>query len=277
MATKKVNSPKKKKTSVAKPKTTVEKPVASTKNVAAQGGYKAFVAFINETPIVGKLAAEFIGTFLFTTSFLEMQSNPLYVAFALIGITLMVSGVSGAHVNPAVTVGAWVTRKIRSLEALGYLAAQFLGSGAAWLMLNAFIKGNGMTTSSMYHAASITSGKEWYLFFAEFVGASILTLGIATALQYKKRKSASAFAAGFAIMIALYVSMSLSTVLLTESYTGFTFLNPAVAFAANGLSWKLWPLMIFVIAPALGGIVGFGIQKFLHSQDQSCDCEVCAK
>jgi aquaporin Z len=244
------------------------KAVVSTKG-SVLASYRSFCKTLKRTPIVGALIAEFIGTFIFVVSFFEMQGNPLFVMFALIGIYIMISGVSGAHVNPAVTIGAWVTRKISSLYALGYIVVQVLGASVAWLVLDTFLKNSTETAqagSTLLHAATVTGGKEWYMFFAELLGVTILSFGIATALRLKREKITAAFSAGTAILIALYIGMSLTSVLLVESNTILTFLNPATAAATGGLSWELWPITIYVLAPVLGGIIGFVLQDFLQSQ-----------
>jgi glycerol uptake facilitator-like aquaporin len=106
MATKKATSSRKKST---EPKA---KTVALKTNNPASNAYDAVRKTLKDMPIIGKLIAEFIGAFLLTAAFIEMQGSPLFVAFALGGIILIVGGVSGAHVNPAITVGAWVSRRI---------------------------------------------------------------------------------------------------------------------------------------------------------------------
>ena len=220
---------------------------------------------------------------------IQMQGSPLFVAFALAGAVFIVGGVSGAHLNPAITIAAWVTRSINSVFALGYIAAQMIGAATAWLVLDTFIK-NASTdattssASSLFHAGTITAGKEWYIFFAEFLGAIILSLGIAAALRMiKKNKVNAAFTQSFALMTALYAAMSLTTVLLVASGTTLSFLNPAIAIIANalnGISTKdMWPVAIYIIAPILGAIIGFILQNFLHSQstnnEDDCACEIC--
>ena len=235
---------------------------------------------VNSMPLIGKLIAEFIGAFIFTAAFIQMQGNPLFVGFALIGIVLIVGSVSGAHLNPIITIGAWFTRKIDWVHALGYIVVQLLGAAVAYSVLNAFINANDTATQmamgpapSLFHAAEIVKNKEWYLFFTELLGSTILALGIATTIRKKNNKTVAAFSAGFAIIIALYISMSLTTTLLNEQGATLSFLNPAFAFALNGLEWKTWPLVIYVLAPVLGGIIGFILHDFLQSQSKDdCDC-----
>ncbi len=269
MATKKAISSTKKSTGKASTSAlTANDPVAST--------YSSIRKILKEMPLIGALIAEFIGAFLLTAAFIEMQGSPLFVAFALGGVVLIVGGVSGAHVNPAVTVGAWVTRKMNWVYALGYIVAQLLGATVAYLILNAFLHtatttAAGAAAPTLLHAATVVKGKEWYVFFTELLGTAILVLGVAASIRHRKNRIVSAFAAAFAISIALYVALTLNSTLLSsssETNSILTFLNPAIAFAAGGLAWSVWPLAIYVLAPVLGGIAGFLIQDFLQSQDK---------
>jgi len=259
-------------------KTTV-KATSTKKSKAALASVMSFCKTLKSMPLLGVIVAEFIGTFIITASFLEMQGNPLFFGFALIGATLVVGGVSGAHLNPGLTIGAFVTRKISAIYAFCYIAAQVLGATVAWLVLNAFLQNSAAegakVTEAIFHAATLTSGKEWYVFFAELLGVTILSLGVAYAIRLKRDRVAGAIAVGFAVLTALYIGMSLTTVLLTASSTNLTFLNPAIAIAANGLSWNVCPIAIYIVAPILGGLLSITIKDYLHSQSDSCDCDSC--
>ena len=248
--------------------------------------YKSITKVLKERPIIGALIAEFLAAFILTAVFVETQGNPLYIAFTLIGVVLFTGSLSGA--NPAMTIGAWATRKISWLRAIGYIVVQLLGATVAYLVLNAFLHANdptsaqlaaGSTAPSLIHAADIIKDKEWYLFFVELLGATILALGIASAVRTKRHKVTSAFAAGFALLSALAIALTLCSglsQLLTESNVIQTFLNPAIAFAANGLSWNIWPVVIYVIAPIIGGVIGFIVQDMINcSHDKNCDCDTC--
>lgn len=242
-------------------------------------GVKSITDFLASMPIIGVIVAEFIGTFIITISFLEMQGNPLFFGFALIGATLIVGGVSGAHLNPAITIGAFATRKISAINAFFFIASQILGAIAAWWIINEFAKGTAADPSAenlVFHAANIADGKEWVLFWAELLGSTILALGVATSIRLRKNKIVAAFATGTAAMIALYITLSITTVLLTEQNTGFSFLNPVIAIAANGISWSNWPIALYIVAPIVGSLIGFVLQDYLNSQseesDNNCNC-----
>jgi aquaporin Z len=270
MATKKAVSTKKtsvKKTvSAAKPSTKT----TTVKAVSSSASTSYFADGRNLTPVIGSLVAEFIGTFLLAASYIDLQGSPLYVAFVAIGIVLLVGGLSGSHFNPAVTIGAWVTRRITWRRTVGYIVAQVLGAGAAFAVLSGFLKATSTTTSTttapvLYHAAAIVSGKEWYLFFAELLGTLIVAFAVATAINRGPSKFVKAFTIGFGTLIGLAIAVSATSPLLTAASTGFTILNPAIAVSLSALDWKVWPIAIYVLAPFIGGVLGFLLQGVLKS------------
>lgn len=219
---------------------------------------------LNRAPFIGALVAEFIGTFLLAGAVIAGQGQPIIVLFAIAGIVLLVGTLSGAHINPAITIAAWATRKVTGLRALGYIVAQFLGAGLAFAVLTAFVNGAapvaaqaqayGQAAATLFQAVPIPAGKEWYVFFAELLGTTILGFALASALREKKDRVATAFTVGLGIFLALLIAAS------AASYVGVTsgaILNPAVALSLGALSFKLWPLAIYVLAPVIGAVVGF--------------------
>lgn len=233
---------------------------------------------IKEMPVIAALIAEFIGTFLLVATVFTVQSQPLYVALALVGIVLVIGGASGAYVNPAMTVGAWVTRKISSLRAIGYIIAQVSGAVVAMTTLSTFLASvhpssiTGTTGQTLYHAATIASGKEWPIFFAELLGTAILAFGFASIARIKRASVTVAFTYGLAILVALLVAGWVTSMSIEESNAGLSFINPAVAIAAGGVKWSLWSIAIYIIAPAIGGVIGFVLQHFMKSQSSNCNC-----
>jgi len=100
-----------------------------------------------------KLVAEFLGTFalvffgagaICTDRFLQTNgAGPLGIALtsgmAIAILSTAFSQISGAHFNPAVTIGYWVTRRLNTVEVLGYWAAQIGGGIVAAFVLKAIL------------------------------------------------------------------------------------------------------------------------------------------
>jgi aquaporin Z len=122
------------------------------------------------------MAAEFIGTFaLVFVGVGAIAVNAMtggsggLVAIALAhGLTLAVmitavGAISGGHLNPAVTAGAWIAGKINSTNAAGYVLAQCAGALAAAALIKcalpaAALAEVGMGTPAINTAAGVTVG-----------------------------------------------------------------------------------------------------------------------
>ncbi len=209
------------------------------------------------------LSAEFIGTFLLASIIIVGQGQPIFVLFGLVGIVLMIGAVSGAHVNPAVTVAAWVTKRIGWLRALGYILVQVLGAAVAFFTLKAFLGGvdapsaeavaYGATAQQLFQANPVAelAGKEWYALFAEVLGTAILGYAVAHGTRVKDSLT-SAFSNGLGIFVALMVGITVA------GYVGASsIINPAVATALQAFDASFWSYAIYALAPAIGAIVGF--------------------
>lgn len=100
-----------------------------------------------------KIVAEFLGTFalvffgagaICTERFLQGAGGGLLATALASGLAIAVmsmafSHVSGAHFNPAVTIGFWITKRMSTMEVLGYWVAQMLGGTVAAFCLKAIL------------------------------------------------------------------------------------------------------------------------------------------
>lgn len=277
MATKKAvttnkKAPAKKTAAARTTKTTVTTaPVAATTNTLGGHIQQSF----RSVTLWRALGAELVGTFLLAGVVIAGQGQPIFVLFALVGIVLTLGAISGAHVNPAITIGALVTRRIGWLRAIGYVIAQCLGAALAYIVLNAFIGGAnavsaqaqayGQSAPSLFAAADVAKlvGKEWYVFFAELTGAAILGFAYANATRELRDRLTSSFTAGLGIFIALMIAVS------AASYVGATaVINPALAISLHAYSWSnIWPFAIYALAPVIGAILGFVIYDLLRGKN----------
>ena len=277
MATKKAATTTKKTTAkksaaVKTTKTTVTTaPVAATSNTFAGHVQQS----VRSVTLWRALGAELVGTFLLAGVVIAGQGQPIFVLFALVGIVLTIGAISGAHVNPAITIGALVTRRIGWLRAIGYIVAQCLGAALAYVVLNAFIGGAaavteqaaayGQAAPTLFTAADITKlvGKEWYVFFAELTGTAILGFALASATRELQDRVAAAFTVGLGIFIALMIAIS------AASYVGGSaIINPAVAIALHAYSWtSIWPFAVYALAPVIGSVLGFVIYDLLRGRN----------
>lgn len=274
MATKKATSTKKKAPAVKKTsavsKTTV-KTVPATAKKQTLGGH--IETSLQSGRLWRSLGAEFIGTFLLVAVVIVSQGSAIAVMFAITGIVLLVGAISGAHLNPAITVGAWVTRRIGWLRAVAYIFVQFLAAAVALLTLQAFLGGQaevsqaaaqyGQSAQELFKGVSLSTipGKEWYVFFAELLGTAILGFAVANATRLKTQLSSS-FSVGFGIFVALMLAGTLA------GYVAATaIINPAVALGLQVYAPEAWPYIVYALGPVIGAAAGFVIYDLLRGKN----------
>lgn len=227
-------------------------------------------------PILSASVAEFIGAFLLATTVLIVRNEPFYLFIGLVGIFMLIGGLSGAHLNPAVTVGAWVSRRIEWTRAVGYMAAQFLGAMLAFVVMNSFISqapevsaeaaSFGQSAPELFKVVALPDGKEWGIFMAEVIGLAILGFAYANILRPRvSDKVTGAFTVGGGAFLAMAFASTVA------SYVGtMAVLNPAVAITLQAVEFaNIWTLVVYFIAPLLGAVIGF----FLHDIIRGAETE----
>jgi aquaporin Z len=225
---------------------------------------------LNRTPLVAALIAEFIGTFVFAATILAGQGQPILVFFALVGVVLAVGTISGGYVNPALVLGAWITRRMNGFRAFMYIVAQVLGAMLALVVLNAYVNAAPAAPAEMYagavelfKAAAIPANQHWFIFFSEFIGTLVFGFAVAGATREKKERTAAAFTVGLGVFLGLMIAGSAAAYL-----GGSAILNPAVAISLQALSFELWPIMVYVVGTSLGAIAGFILYDMLRGREQ---------
>ncbi len=220
-----------------------------------------------------KLVAEFVGTFaliffgagsicadMFLRSTNQSGLGLLGIALAHgLAIGIMVSAVghiSGGHLNPAVTIGFWVTRKLSTLDALLYWIAQLAGAAAAAFLLRAVVpedtwRAVALGTPDLARDLSSAVGM-----IIEGVASFFLVFVVfATAVD---ERGAFNKIAGFAI--GLTVTMD---ILMAGPLTGAA-MNPARAFGP-ALATHHWANHgVYWVGPLAGGVVAGWLYEALY-------------
>jgi glycerol uptake facilitator-like aquaporin len=196
---------------------------------------------------VGMVFAEMVGTFILTMVATSASGLgiPLFtgaaVGFCLAAMVMILGGLSGAHLNPAVTVGLLSIRKISIVKAASYVVAQMLGGLAAWKVTEYFA---GRTILSQVSAFDWNKDKK--IFFAEILGSMIFGFGIASAVYQKFADTKAAATIGTSLFLGVIVA----------SIGSAAILNPAVAYGVRNFN------VGYAGAPVLGMILGMNIYAF---------------
>lgn len=190
----------------------------------------------------------------------EMLAVAFAFGLSVVGMAYAIGGISGCHINPAITLGVWLSKRMSGREALGYMAAQFLGAviGSAILFALTSTGGYGATTATGANAYG--EGELLQAFIAETVFTFIFVLVVLGSTD--SEKGAGNFA-GLAIGLTLVLVHIVCIPVTGTSVNPARSFGPALFAGGQALS-QLW---LFILAPFLGAALSAGMWKLL-----SCKC-----
>lgn len=230
--------------------------------------------------LAARLVAEAVGTFALvllgvgTAALMSVGGNGTIVVGLAFGVVLLVGGItvghiSGAHFNPAVTIGAWIAGRFRGADVVWYLIAQVIGGvvGAAALVavfashpeipdIKVFMSG----TAIGFGEHSPTQFGIAAALIVEAVAVGLLVAVILAATSVRAPKGAAPFAIGLVFTVLVVWAIPFTN----------AGLNPARATATAVFSegWALSQLWVFWLAPLIGAaIVGLLFRAFSPEEE----------
>lgn len=174
---------------------------------------------------------------------------PIASAFGLTVAALAygIGPISGCHINPAVSIGAWAAGRLPASDLPGYIAAQLLGGvvGAALLYFVLLGKAGGYDVATQGLGQTGWSGYAvTQAFIVEFVATFLFLVVILGATSRDGMTPAAGLAIGFALFV-----MHLAFIRATgASLNPARSLGPAVFVGGQALS-DVW---LYLVAPPLG-------------------------
>lgn len=184
------------------------------------------------------------------------------VAFGLsvVAMAYTIGGISGCHINPAITLGCMLSGRMKTSEGLMYMVFQvvgaLIGSTILWLLTSNIDMTYATTTGANACAAgvSLTGG-----FLAELVFTFVFVLVVLGATDSKV--GAGNFA-GLAIGLSLVLVHIVCIPITGTSVNPARSIAPALFEGGAALS-QLW---IFIVAPLVGAALSAGVWKLLENR-----------
>jgi aquaporin NIP len=219
-----------------------------------------------------KLLAECLGTFTLVfagTGAIVInaatQGSITHAGIALVfGLVVLAmihtfGDVSGAHLNPAVTLAFAAARRFSWREVPGYLAAQILGACAASALLQTLFPQD--TTLG----ATLPLGSDLQSFVLELVLTAILMLTILSVSTGDKEKGITA-----GISIGAVIALE---ALFAGPISGAS-MNPARSLAPAFVSGHLSHLWLYLTAPILGALLAVPLCICVRDSSCCCSCQI---
>ena len=213
-----------------------------------------------------KYMAEFFGTFALVfagtgaivinqVSHGTITHVGIALTFGLVILAMIYTfgDISGAHFNPAVTIGFWVARRLQGAAVLPYVLSQCAGAFLASGVLRLLFPKNEVL------GATVPAGTDTQSFILEFILTFLLMLVILSVSTGSKEKGITA---GIAVGAVIGLEAMFAGPICGAS------MNPARSLAPAAVSGHLAHLWLYLTAPVLGAIVA----KFACQCVRDTDC-----
>jgi aquaporin Z len=191
----------------------------------------------------------------------------LAFGLSLLAMVYTIGPISGCHINPAVTVGLLLSKKLDARYALGYVVAQVLGAvvGAGVLLMiakglpggydpaTAGLAANGYGEHSPSHYGLVAA------LLVEIVLTAFLVLTVLGATDSNAPVGFAGIPIGFVLVLIHLVGIPVTN----------TSVNPArsIGPALFVGGWALSQLWLFVIAPLIGAVLAAGLYRAIRGSD----------
>ena len=173
--------------------------------------------------------------------------------FAVVAMAYAIGGISGCHINPAVTIGVLVVGKISFKDALGYIVAQIvgaiLGAGVLYLILSGkpdFVMGEWALGSNGWGVGYLGE----YSVISAFIIEAVMTFLFLFVILSTTSKFGNGTMAGLAIGVTLMLIHLVAIPVTGTSVNPARSIGPALFAGGIALS-QLW---LFILAPIVGAI-----------------------
>ena len=233
--------------------------------------------------MVRKLAAELIGTAILVyfavgvatlsfgfgiagTSFAAgLVATALAFGLVLLALAYVLGPISGCHINPAVTIGVWLSGRIPLREAIGYWVVQFAGGILGALLLWATFNCSPLYRTSIQGLGANGYGPLSHIRInagGAFLAEVILTALLVFAVLGATSKTANAATAGIVIGFSLTTVLLIGIPITGGSVNPARSLGPALIVGGTALS-QVWT---FIVAPLVGGALAAGLHRVLYPE-----------
>jgi aquaporin Z len=218
-----------------------------------------------EPMMVKKYITEYIGTFILVfagTSAIVVNDLSggvvTHVGIALVfglvvaAMIYTLGDISGAHINPAVTLAFWYAKRFQGKEVLPYLLSQILGAITASVVVYLLFVGHPTL------GATLPSGPSMQSFALELLLTFILMLTIINVATGSKEKGITA-----GVAVGSVVGFE---ALFAGPISGAS-MNPARSIGPALLSGHIAALWIYVLAPVIGACLAIVCCRCIREKD----------
>lgn len=183
----------------------------------------------------------------------------LAFGLAVVAMAYTIGGISGCHINPAITLGVWLSGHMSTKDAGMYMVFQVIGAIFGSLILALLVSTGGHDGPTFTGSNSYASNEMVQAFVAEAVFTFIFVLVVLGATD---EKQGAGNLAGLAIGLTLVLIHIVCIPITGTSVNPARSIGPALMEGGQALQ-QLW---LFIAAPLVGAAVSAGMWRCIKGK-----------
>ena len=211
---------------------------------------------------IGTLVLVLFGTGIAVVSGGNLVATALAFGLAIVAMAYVIGGISGCHVNPAVSLAMLISKKMSIKDFICYVVSQILGALAGTLILFIVLKNTSIGTASLgangYGTLSATNINLLGAIITEVVLTFVFIYTILGVTSDSKKDSVAGIVIGLTLTFVHLLGIKLTGTSVNPARS----LAPAIFLGGKALS-QVW---VFIVAPFLGGTLAALVFKFLNTE-----------
>ena len=184
----------------------------------------------------------------------------LAFGLAVVAMAYTIGGISGCHINPAITLGVLLSGRMSKKDAVMYMVFQIIGAIIGSAILSILVSSGAHGGPTMTGSNGFDNGEMMQAFVAETVFTFIFVLVVLGATDSKH--GAGNFA-GLAIGLSLVLVHIVCIPITGTSVNPARSIGPALIEGGRAIE-QLW---LFIAAPFLGAILSAGVWRAIRPED----------
>lgn len=181
----------------------------------------------------------------------------LAFGLSVVAMAYAIGGISGCHINPAITLGVFLSGRMNGKDAGMYMLFQVIGAILGSAILFTLVSTGSHDGPTATGSNGYASGEMLQAFIAEAVFTFIFVLVVLGVTSKKGNASLAGLAIGLTLVLVHIVCIPITGTSVNPARS----IGPAIFQGGEALS-QLW---LFIVAPLVGAALSAGVWKYLDS------------
>ncbi len=192
----------------------------------------------------------------------NLVATALAFGLSIVAMAYVIGGVSGCHINPAVSLAMFINKKLDKKDFIWYVVAQVVGALCGSLLLYLILSSSTIGTANLgangYGSMSTVRLNLLGAIITEIILTFVFIFTILGVTSDKKKENISGMVIGLTLAFVHIIGINLTGTSVNPARS----LAPAIILGGKALS-QVW---VFIVSPLVGSVIASYVYKYINTK-----------